>query len=914
MEEENQLARRVADIENWLDKNPGVMEDIFLRKADVNTVNKWLVRNGYCAIDELSISKQVSTSDSDPTTPDDRRDNVFFSSHTRTNSKKHLRHDYAKSKYRHRTYEPLAVSTETTDDRRNNLREMRMFRSLPPNSVNILSLLIQSKVRLPRYPSKDIVKKREERHANEMEFFMDIVKDISNDLDLLSLSEKIVSNVSVLMDADHASVFVVEGKNNNKPSLVSKIFDVHCGTQIMPTKTTENCIKVPWGKGIIGFVAESGEFVNLKEANKDERYNDEVDRITGYTTVSLLCMPVKNADEDVVAVVQVINKTNDEGFTKEDEKLLSAYLTYCGIAISNAQIFEAYSKEYERNRHLLEVVHELFEEQTSLDAVILKIMQRAQMLLKCERCSVLLKDPNSERKFSKVFDLAYPLKTVSKCTNGHSAIKRRKQFSGAKKEGILPRNRSQSAPCCILPSNVDTSADMHLANKIAELVLRTEETVNITDAYSDPRFDRETDAICGYHTRSVLCKPIRNRQSQIIGVAEIVNRIDGLPFDEHDEQLFEAFTIFCGLGINNAQLYEEVTLSAAKQAVALEVLSYHAGVECEDVTKLKSSRIPHAAELRLNELCFNDFSLDSNEMVIAGIRMFKDLGLMKSCRIDFDTLCKFLLTVKKNYRNVAYHNWRHAFNVCQLMYATMQRSSTNNLLTNMECLALIVGSLCHDLDHRGTNNAFQQKTSSALAQLYGTKATLEHHHFNHAIMILNSEGTNIFMNFSSEEYSHVIILLKHAILATDLSLHLQVRHKWFAMVDEGRIDWDDKDLKEIFRSILMTACDIGAITKPWDVSRKVADLVVTEFFDQGDKEKSELKIQPQAHMDREKQDQLPSLQLGWIDGICAPLYTSLTKFDPAFQPLLDGVFANRARWECLDMERLTKQASGELLE
>ena len=45
---------------------------------------------------------------------------------------------------------------------------------------------------------------------------------------------------------------------------------------------------------------------------------------------------------------------------------------------------------------LLEVVHDLFEEQTSLENIILKIMQRAQTLLKCERCSVLLRDMNSE--------------------------------------------------------------------------------------------------------------------------------------------------------------------------------------------------------------------------------------------------------------------------------------------------------------------------------------------------------------------------------------------------------------------------------------------------------------------------------------------------------------------------------------
>ena len=50
----------------------------------------------------------------------------------------------------------------------------------------------------------------------------------------------------------------------------------------------------------------------------------------------------------------------------------------------------------------------------------------------------------------------------------------------------------------------------------------------------------------------------------------------------------------------------------------------------------------------------------------------------------------------------------------------------------------------------------------------------------------------------------------------------RVRNKWFAMVDEGHIDWEERELREIFRSILMTTCDIGAITKPWEVSRKVS--------------------------------------------------------------------------------------------
>ena len=68
---------------------------------------------------------------------------------------------------------------------------------------------------------------------------------------------------------------------------------------------------------------------------------------------------------------------------------------------------------------------------------------------------------------------------------------------------------------------------------------------------------------------------------------------------------------------------------------------------------------------------------------------------------------QWLLTVRKNYRDVEYHNWSHAFNVCQTMFAIFENSTISNYLLDLEKLALIVGCLCHDLDHRGTNNMFQ---------------------------------------------------------------------------------------------------------------------------------------------------------------------------------------------------------------
>ena len=54
-----------------------------------------------------------------------------------------------------------------------------------------------------------------------------------------------------------------------------------------------------------------------------------------------------------------------------------------------------------------------------------------------------------------------------------------------------------------------------------------------------------------------------------------------------------------------------------------------------------------------------------------------------------------------------------------------------------------------------------------------------------------------------------------------------------------------------YRGLLMTACDLGAITKPWDIQQKIATLVSDEFFYQGDLEKQELHLSPIPMMDRD---------------------------------------------------------------
>lgn len=102
--------------------------------------------------------------------------------------------------------------------------------------------------------------------------------------------------------------------------LVSKLFDV-CPRSTVEEMEHQDEVRVAWGTGIAGYVAESGDMVNIPDAYQDERFNNEIDILTGYRTKALLCMPIKDGTGDVVGVAQVINKLNGDRFTENDEKV-----------------------------------------------------------------------------------------------------------------------------------------------------------------------------------------------------------------------------------------------------------------------------------------------------------------------------------------------------------------------------------------------------------------------------------------------------------------------------------------------------------------------------------------------------------------------------------------------------------------
>ena len=101
---------------------------------------------------------------------------------------------------------------------------------------------------------------------DEKELFMELIRDIANELDINMLSHKILVNVSILTNADRCSLFLVRGSRENKV-LVSKLFDVTSESTIEQSiRSEEDEICVPLGVGIAGNTAATGETINIKDA------------------------------------------------------------------------------------------------------------------------------------------------------------------------------------------------------------------------------------------------------------------------------------------------------------------------------------------------------------------------------------------------------------------------------------------------------------------------------------------------------------------------------------------------------------------------------------------------------------------------------------------------------------------------
>lgn len=167
-----------------------------------------------------------------------------------------------------------------------------------------------------------------------------IGRSITAVTDIDVLLKVIAEETKIAIQADRCTVFLLDKDKNELWSKVALGMD-------------SQEIRFPADKGLAGYVVKTGEPLNIPDAYNDSRFNPDIDQKTGYKTKTILCMPIKNNNQEIIGAFQVLNKL-DGVFTKGDEDLLVAIGGSASIALENAQLFEQQKELYKEQKALFE--------------------------------------------------------------------------------------------------------------------------------------------------------------------------------------------------------------------------------------------------------------------------------------------------------------------------------------------------------------------------------------------------------------------------------------------------------------------------------------------------------------------------------------------------------------------------------
>jgi signal transduction histidine kinase len=332
--------------------------------------------------------------------------------------------------------------------------------------------------------------------AKKLTLVQEIGQALSSALDLDHLLSLIMEKITILMEADRSTLYLF---SEDGKELWSKVVQ---GGEVLE-------IRLPLGAGVAGWVAASGETVNIPDAYSDRRFYPAVDLKSGYRTRSILCMPMRNNRGQAVGVIQVLNKSGGP-FTAEDEVLLAALASQAAVSIENSklyhsvvaknvQLLEAQEKLEQRSDELniLFAIEQEMNAALDLGELLDRLLRRAMDVVGAGAGSILLRERGTE-------DLYF------------------RSAAGEKGE-LVKRLR------------------MGMSEGIVGWVATQRQPVIVNDPDADPRHSRAMAETIGYHPRNVICAPLiahDERGDDVLGVIELLDKTDARQgFDERDLKL-----------------------------------------------------------------------------------------------------------------------------------------------------------------------------------------------------------------------------------------------------------------------------------------------------------------------------------------------------------------------------------------
>ena len=287
--------------------------------------------------------------------------------------------------------------------------------------------------------------------------------------------------------------------------------------------------------GIAGAVFQSGIGEIVHNPYDDDRFNAKIDEQTGFVTKNIICAPVKTVRDEIIGVIQILNKKKAR-FTKDDLDILEGVTAQAAISLQNAQGMEEMEKSREKEMQFLDIVSDVTAE-IELGSLLQRVMLESTSMLNADRATLFLNDTKTNELFSRV----------------------------AMGDGI---------------------GEIRLPNDagIAGAVFQSQETINIPYAYADLRFNPSFDKQTGYFTSSILCVPIINKDGECIGCTQVLNKKGG-GFTAEDESRLKAFTQQVAIALENAKLFEDVAKERAYNHSMLTSMS-NAVITIDDEGKI----------------------------------------------------------------------------------------------------------------------------------------------------------------------------------------------------------------------------------------------------------------------------------------------------------------------------------------
>jgi signal transduction histidine kinase len=177
--------------------------------------------------------------------------------------------------------------------------------------------------------------------TSELQKIIRAAELVNSNLSLNEVLKNIVTVALELTNADRGTLYLVDKNKDEIWSLIAT------GSDILE-------IRLKMGEGLAGYVAKYGQTINIKDVKTDSRFNSAYDNLSGYQTKSMICFPIKNIEEEIVGVLQLLNNRDGE-FTNRDEKFLAALSIHSAIAINNALMLR---KQIELNEELTKAKQE----------------------------------------------------------------------------------------------------------------------------------------------------------------------------------------------------------------------------------------------------------------------------------------------------------------------------------------------------------------------------------------------------------------------------------------------------------------------------------------------------------------------------------------------------------------------------